>query len=139
MREQFEQRFWAQTLLAGAPIFVAMWGGIGLFALTHGGTQAGAFLTIVALVVVLLTLFQPYAAIVKPDGSLVFKALLRSISTRVDSVSRITINGGRATSYVFHFDERKASLGMFGGRDLARSLVALDPTIERPRSVDRRL
>jgi hypothetical protein len=133
-----EERFWAQTLIAGAPIFVAMWGGIGLFALTHGGTQAGAFLTSVALVVVVLTSFQPYEAVVEPDGSLVFKALLRSITTNVDSVHRITISGGRAISFVFHFDDRRASLGMFGGRNLARRLIARNPTIERPRSVDRR-
>jgi hypothetical protein len=119
--------------VVGAPIFVAGWGGLGLIALTHGGTQAGAFLCSVALIIAVITAFQPYSATVRPDGSLTFKALLRTITTTLDSVYRISIVRGRGRSYVFHFNGQKASLGMFGGRDLALYLVERDPTIDHPK------
>jgi hypothetical protein len=125
-----EQRFWAQVMILAAPVFFTAWGAIAVFALTHGGTQAGTFLGIVWLVGAAGTLRQPYVAILRPDGSLTFKALTRRITTTVDAIYRVSITGGRGRSYVFHFDDRKASLGMFGGQTLSRYLVERDPSIQ---------
>lgn len=125
-----EQRFWAHVMIAAGPIFFFIWGSFAAAALTHGGTQVGTFLGIVWLVFAIGTIRQPYVAIMRPDGSLTFKALTRTITTTVDAVYRVSITGGRGRNYVFHFDDRKASLGMFGGQTLSRYLIARDPTIQ---------
>ena len=114
-----------------APVFFTAWGAIALFALTHGGTQAGAILGIVWLFFAAGTLRQPYVAILRPDGSLTFNALTRRITTTADAISRVSIAGGpHGRLYVFHFDGRTASLGMFGGQTLSRYLVERDPSIQ---------
>ena len=125
-----EQRFWAELMILGGPVFFLAWGWIAVFALTHGGTQAGTFLGIVWLLLTAGMLRQPYVAILRPDGSLTFKALTRRITTTEDAIDRISIAGGRGRAYVFHFDDRKASLGMFGGQTLSRYLVERDPSIQ---------
>jgi hypothetical protein len=125
-----EQRFWAQVMILAAPIFFFTGVAIVVFALTHGGTQVGTFLAITWLVFSAGTLRQPYVAILRPDGSLTFKALTRRITTPVDAIYRVSITGTRGRSYVFRFDDRKASLGMFGGQTLSRYLVERDPTIQ---------
>jgi hypothetical protein len=125
-----EQRFWAHVMILAAPLFLSVWGAIALFALTHGGTQAGTFLGIVWLVAAAGALRQPYVAIVRPDGSLTFKALTRRITTTVDAIYRVSITGGRGRLYVFDFADRQASLGMFGGQTLSRYLVERDPSIQ---------
>ena len=125
-----EQRFWAQLMILGAPLFISVFGALAAFALTHGGTQPGAFLGIFWLVLTAATLRQPYVAVLSPDGSLTFKALTRRITTTVDAIYRVSITGQRGRSYVFHFDDRKASLGMFGGQTLSRYLVEQNPSIE---------
>lgn len=115
-----ERRFWAEVMLLAAPIFLAAWGAIALFALTHGGTQAGTFLGIVWPVVAVGALRQPYVAILRPDGSPTFKALTRTVTTTADSVYRIRIGGGRGRVYVFQFDDRRVGLAdSAGGRCLA--------------------
>src|SRR5205814_864258 len=95
-----EQWFWAHVMFVAAPIFFSIWGLFAAFALTHGGTQAGTFLGIVWLVLALGTLRQPYVAIVRPDGSLTFRALTRTITTTVDAIYRVSIAGGRGRNYV---------------------------------------
>jgi len=129
-RVTIEQRFWAQLMILGAPIFFFTFGPLALFALTHGGTQAGAFLGIFWLVFTVLSLREPYVATLRPDGSLTFKALARRVTTPVDAIYRISITRGRGRSYIFHFDDRKASLGMFGGQTLSRYLVERNPDIQ---------
>jgi hypothetical protein len=127
------RRFPAELLLAGGPIFVIVFGWLGVFALTHGGTQAGIFFVISSLAIAVLGLRTPYVAIVRPDGSLTFRAVTHSITTTTASIRCITIQGGRAAHCVFHFDGRAAGLGDFGGSNLARYLLERDPTIEAPR------
>jgi hypothetical protein len=127
-----EQRFWSQLMIVVAPVFFSGWGAIALFALTHGGTQAGAILGIVWLLFAAGTLRQPYVAILRPDGSLTFSALTRRITTTADAIYRVSIaSAGRGRLYVFHFDGRTASLGMFGGQALSRYLVERNPSIQQ--------
>jgi hypothetical protein len=129
--EVVEQRFWSQVMILVAPVFFSGWGAIALFALTHGGTQAGTVLGIVWLVFAGGTLRQPYVAILRPDGSLSFNALTRRITTTADAIYRVSITGGpHGRLYVFHFDGRAASLGMFGGQALSRYLVERNPSIQ---------
>ena len=118
-------------MIVVGPVFFAGWGAIALFALAHGGTQAGAILGIVWLFGAVGAIRQPYVAILHPDGSLTFSALTRRITTTVDAVSRVSIgHTGRARLYVFYFDGRTASLGMFGGQALSRYLVERNPSIQ---------
>jgi hypothetical protein len=126
-----EQRFWYEMLVI-APLFLAVWGLFAFAALTGGGTQIGVFLAIVWLVIAVLLLRQPYVAIVRPDGSLTFRALTRTINTTTSDVSRISITAGRGRMYVFHFGDRSASLGGFGGKRLTQFLVERNPGIQAP-------
>jgi hypothetical protein len=126
-----EQRFWSHVMILAGPVFFAGWGAIALFALTHGGTQAGAILGIVWLVFAAAALRQPYVAILRPDGSLTFNALTRMITKTADAIDQVSIAGGpHGRLYVFHFDGRTASLGMFGGQTLSRYLVERNPSIQ---------
>jgi hypothetical protein len=129
--DRVEQRFWSQVMILVGPVFFSGWGAIALFALTHGGTQAGAILGTVWLVFAAAALRQPYVAILRPDGSLTFKALTRSITTTAAAIYRVSIAGGpHGRLYVFHFDGRTASLGVFGGQTLSRYLVERNPAIQ---------
>jgi hypothetical protein len=89
-----EQRFWSEVMILVAPIFLFIWGAFALAGLTHGGTQFGAFLGIVWTVGAAGALWQPYVAVLRPDGSLRFRALTRNIATTADAVYRITVSGG---------------------------------------------
>jgi hypothetical protein len=117
-------------MILAAPIFFSVWGFIAAFALTHRGTQAGTILGLVWLVFALGTLRQPYVAVLRPDGSLTFRALTRNTTTPVDAIYRISITGARGRLYVFHFEDRTASLGMFGGQALSRYLIERNPSIQ---------
>jgi hypothetical protein len=77
-------------------------------------------------------------ATVRPDGSVTFKALTRSISTSVDAIYRIGIAGTRGRSYVYYFGTRSASLQDFGGGSLTRYLFDRNPSIEDPHNLQRR-
>jgi hypothetical protein len=125
-----ERRYWAHVLLIAAPPFLAAWGGIGLFALTHGGTQAGVFLTIVASFAAISVVRQPFMATWRADGTLTFRALTRTITTTADTVTRVGIIRGRGRLYVFYFDDRKTVLAPFGGDALYHDLLAWNPAIQ---------
>jgi hypothetical protein len=124
------RRYWGEVLIVGAPLFLAGWGGIGLFALTHGGTQVGAFLTIVAAFVAVGVVRQPFVATWRADGTLTFRALTRTITTTADAVTRVGIIRGRGRAYVFSFDDRKAVLAPYGGQALYNDLLAWNPAIQ---------
>jgi hypothetical protein len=125
-------RFFAHVMILVATVALPVGGAIALFFLTQGATQPGAFLGIAWLALATRTLRRPYVAILRPDGSLTFKALTRTITSTADSVYRITVGSGRGRSYVFYFDDRKASLEDFGGQALCRYLRERNPTIEGP-------
>jgi hypothetical protein len=117
-------------MIIAGPVWFLGWGALAAFALTHGGTQAGVVLGLVWLFFAAGAIRQPYVAVLRPDGSITFRALTRSITTTVDAISRISIVRGRGRHYVFFFDDRKASLGMFGGQTLSRALLERNPSIQ---------
>jgi hypothetical protein len=125
-----ERSYWAEVMVIAGPVWFLGWGAIAAFALTHGGRQAGTILGLVWLFFAVGSARQPYVVVLRPDGSMTFKALTRSITTTVDAIYRISIVRGRARLYVFHFDDRKASLGMYGGQRLSRDLLEQRPSIQ---------
>ena len=125
-----DQKYWATLMVTAGPVWFLAWGAVALFALTHGGRQAGIVLGLVWLFFAVPAVRQPYVAILRSDGSISFKAVTRTLTTPVDAIYRISILRGRGRLYVFHFDDRKAALGLFGGQELSRYLLERDPTIQ---------
>jgi hypothetical protein len=123
------------TIIA-PPILVGGFGLFGLAALSDPkGRPIGIVLTAVAVLVALLASRTPYVAIVRPDGSLTFKALIGSKETSVSRVSRMRLSTGArgASSWIFQFDGTSARLGDIGGKALARYVIDHNPSVEYPR------
>jgi hypothetical protein len=130
-----EQRFLAELTLVGAPFFLYVWGVFAFGALTHGAMLPGIPMSVVWVGVAVGVLVMPYGAVLGADGSLTFKAVTRRITTHAEDVYRIGISSGYrgAGGYVFYFDDRRAALGAFGGRVLARYLLEQNPAIDAPK------
>ena len=128
-----EQRFYSTAMLIAAPPFLLIWGIFMVAALSDkSGRQIGVFFTAVWAVALFALLRNPYVAVVRSDGSITFRALTRTITTSVDAISRISIRRGRAISYVFHFNDRTASLGWDGGQGLSRYVLERNPLTQGP-------
>jgi hypothetical protein len=77
---------------------------------------------------------RPYLATAGSDGSLTFKSLTGSVSTKVSHVTRIGLSSGArgGASWIFYFDGTRATLGNLGGKALARSVIDQNPAVEYP-------
>jgi hypothetical protein len=133
--DDVEQRFLALDTILIASVWFAGWGGIALFALTSGGTQVGLILGATWLVFAAATVRLSFVAILRPDGSLTFKGLTRTLHTTVSSVHRIS--HGRS-EYSFYFDGKRASLAGHSGQSLAYTLLDRNPAIQDPANLRRR-
>jgi hypothetical protein len=133
-----EQRFSSVAVIAAFAVALGF-GSVAASILSARNPIGIAFLA-VAVGAAVMGLRLPYAAIVRPDGSLTFKALTRVITTSLAHVDRITRNsGGRGgTAWVFYFDGTRAQLNDRGGRRLAAYVAAHNPRVEYPPSLDRR-
>jgi hypothetical protein len=128
-------RFYAITTIIVPPVFVLFFTLIAVSAIpNHSGRAVGIVAAVLAVLFVVLFSRRPYVAIVRPDGSLTFKALVGSKETAISRISRIGLRTGTrgAASWIFYFDGTTAPLGDIGGRALARYVTARDPTVEHP-------
>ncbi len=97
-----DRRFYATAMIIAAPLFLFIWGAFAEAALSDkNGRQIGIVLGLVWLFALVASLRNPYVVIVRADGSIAFKALTRTVTTRVDAVYRISIVRGRARTWNF--------------------------------------
>jgi len=134
-----EQRFSSLSVFAAFP-FALIFGSIAVSLLSHGQRPIGVIFLAFAVGVAVMALRVPYVAIARPDGSLTFTALTRSVPTNLSHVERIAHrSGGRSgSSWVFYFDGTRAQLNNWGGRALAGYVVDHNPQVAYPPSLDRR-
>ncbi len=133
-----EQRFNSFSVFAAFPVAL-VFGGIAESLVSSGQIPIGIVFAAVAIGSALIGLRIPYVAIARPDRSLTFKSLTRTISTNLSHVERITRqSGGRGgSSWVFYFDGTRAQLNNRSGRILAGYVVDRNPHVEYPPSLDR--
>jgi len=127
-------RFYAVATIIVPPVFVVVFGLVGISALAHPGPRViGIFLTAIAVLAAYFGLRTPYVAVAGQDGSIVFKALLRSKETSISRVSRIWLRtGNRSATWIFDFDGMSAALGDPGGKALARYVIDRNPSVDYP-------
>jgi hypothetical protein len=122
------------TIIA-PPVFVVFFTLIAVSALpSRSGRAIGIVAAVLAILFAVTFSRRPYVAIVRPDGSLTFKALIGSTETAISRVSRISLRTGArgASSWIFEFDGTRALLGDIGGRGLARYVIERNPAVEHP-------
>jgi len=130
-----ETRFYAYLTIFVLPILLPVFAFVGVFATIHGsGPFPGWFFLAFSILLVIAGLRGPYVAIVEPDGSLTFKALTVSKTTNLTRITRVALRTGArgGSSWIFYFDGTSSSLGDFGGKALARFVVAHNPAVEHP-------
>jgi len=128
------RRFYAITTIVAAPIFILVLTVIALAAIpTRGGRTVGIIAAIGAALFLVTFIRRPFVATARPDGSIMFRALLGSTQTTVSRISRIWIrSSGRGYSVVFEFDGTRALLADLGGSALARYVVERNPRVDAP-------
>jgi len=145
VRPTGRRSFYAVENIVGYPLFLCMFGLVAVAGLTSSsGWPFG--LAAAALVVYLIrgALQQNFVATVDQDGTLTFKGLGRSTTTRVSDIRRIgyaRFGHGAHFAYVFTFTGGSASLG--GGlapRALTRLILTENPSVsdQRPAWAQRR-
>jgi hypothetical protein len=137
-----EQRFYAPEVLVVFPVFTFVFGFIAVSVLSAAGPRpVGIGFLAVAVLAALGGLRVPYVAIARPDGSLSFKAVTRTVTTSLSHVVQIARrSGGRGgTTWIFSFDGTRAQLNNRGGRMLAGYVVDHNPRVGYPPSLDRGL
>ena len=128
-------RVYSVTAMIVPPVFVVFLTLVAAASISHQASRVlGIGAAVLAVLMAVFWVRRPYVAIVRPDGSLTFKALLVSKETTISRVSRIGLStGGRGgSSWIFHFDGTRASLGDIGGKALMRYVVNCNPDIEHP-------
>jgi hypothetical protein len=132
---QPQTRYYAVATIIAPPVFVLLFTWIALSAIpTHSGRPIGIGAAVLAVLFALIFSRRPYVAIVLPDGSLTFKALIGSKETAISLVTRIGLRTGArgATSWIFEFDGTRALLGDIGSKALARCVIERNPAVEYP-------
>jgi hypothetical protein len=132
---QPQTRYYAVATIIAPPVFVIFFTWIAISAIpTHSGRPIGIGAAVLAVLFVLIFSRRPYVAIVLPDGSLTFKALIGSKQTAISRVTRIGLRTGArgAASWIFEFDGTRALLGDIGGKALARYVIECNPAVEYP-------
>ncbi len=130
-----QTRFYAVATIIAPPVFVVFFTLIAVSALpSRSGRAIGIVAAVLAILFAVTFSRRPYVAIVRPDGSLTFKALIGSTETAISRVSRISLRTGArgASSWIFEFDGTRALLGDIGGRGLARYVIERNPAVEHP-------
>jgi hypothetical protein len=82
-------------VLVGFPLFAVIAVSIAEPIIASSGPRAVGFVFLaLAVLAVVAALRVPYVAVVRPDGSLTFKALTRTVTTTLTNVERITRSSG---------------------------------------------
>ena len=73
-----------------------------------------------------------YQAVLYSDGTLVFKSLLRTARTNIDSVNRVRYSRGPrgGGSWEFYFDGTMRAMSTSAGRNLADVIAARNPSVQ---------
>jgi hypothetical protein len=128
-------RFYSVTTIIVPPVFVGFFALIAVSAIPdHAGRPIGIGAAVLAVLFSLIFSRKPYVAIVRYDGTLMFKALVGSKETAISRVTRIALRTGSrgASAWIFQFDGTTALLGDIGGKALARYVIERNPTVEYP-------
>lgn len=129
------RRFHAEIMIIGAPCFVVFWNGLALAALLAGAFAPASFLGALGLLLLVGFLWQPYRAVLGLDGTLTYRALVRSVTLHVDDI--VVIGRAARGNYGVSDGAHTGSLGLVGGRVLVRHLLRVRPELPAPRSIRR--
>ena len=128
-----QTRYYSMGTIIAPPIFLLFFTWIAVFAIpTQSGRPFGICAAVMAVFFALAFSRRPYVAILLPDRSLTFKALIGSKVTAISRITRIGLRtgGNGATSWIFEFDGTKATLGDIGGKALARHVMECNPAVK---------
>ncbi len=129
------RRFVSELTVLLAPVFVVFFSGLALAALAGGAFFPAAVSGGFGLLLLVTFLRQPYLAVLGLDGTLTFRAPVRSVTFRVDDLVAI---GRSRTNFIVSDGARTAVLGTFGGEALAMQLLRVRPELPAPERVRRR-
>jgi hypothetical protein len=132
---QVPQRFLAINALAVPALFLVF--SLAMAAAVLGSSDQRPLVTPAVLfggAAVFVLVRFPYAALVTPDGMVMFKAVFRTSTTSISQIRRIgrTRGHGGSWMYAFQYDGGRSGLPSPAGRPLAQSLVERNPAIEYP-------
>jgi Protein of unknown function (DUF2510) len=119
--------FWSPVFLVGGSFWLFVWGAATAVVLTNGPSLPGLVIPCFWFVTLVVWLRTPYRATARSDGSVIFKSLTRSTTTTTQAISRVS---HRRRGWVFHFDDRSASLGVGGAQGLSRYLRERNPHLD---------
>ena len=126
-----QRRFHAEIQIVVGPLLLAVWAYAAYFAIVYGSTATALLVTVPWLLFAAVLLMTPYVAILDLDGTLMFRAVTRTVSTTIDSVVRIGYTPVQGQGWKFDFGVGRASLGGFGGQRLTEFLTARRPELAR--------
>jgi hypothetical protein len=134
-----EQRFSSLSIFAAFPV-AFVFGSVGASLVSSGQPSVGIVILAFAVGAAFMALRIPFVAVTHVDGSLTFRALIRTVTTNISHVERITRKpvGRGGSSWIFYFDGTRAQLNNRSGRILAGYVVDHNPRIDYPPSLDQR-
>jgi hypothetical protein len=128
-----ERRFTALSIVAAFPLALLLGTAAGSL-WSSGQRGVGTLFLTAAVAVGVVGLHLPYVVIARADGTLIFKALTRTVTTNVSHVEQIGHgSGGRARSswtFSFSFDGSRVQLNDRGGRMLAGYVIGHNARVE---------
>lgn len=128
-----QRRFFSEVQIVLGPVVLAVWSYVEYYAV-DGPMSAALLVGVPGSLFALMVLMTPYVATLDLDGTLTFRAVSRTATTRVDAVVRIGYTPMQGLAWKFDFGTGRASLGSFGGERLAAVLVRHRPELARTSS-----
>ena len=126
------QRFNDFFTPVGGVIFTAVALSIAISTIGHGSGNAPVIPLLLVGFGLFFLLRATYQAVLYPDGSLVFKSLLRTARTNIDNVNRVRYSRGPrgGASWEFYFDGTMRAMSTSAGRSLADLIAAKNPSVQ---------